>query len=383
MGINMNYRILQLIGGGEIGGAEIHLLNLILNTDKDKADFHLGCLCKESPLACEARKKQIKTTLFPMSYTYDLMPIPDIVTYCKENKIDLIHAHGIRADFLGRLSARFAHIPCISTVHSLWQNDYSSSWKGKLALYIEKLTMSLSSGLITISQSLHDSLLTLLTKKQVKQIPQATIFNGCPLLDFGDKADLRHKYREKWQISENTLVVGTIGRLHPVKGHIDLFRALELLENDYPNLHFLLIGDGILYDDLKGLLQTSSLNYTMPGYLSDAWQALPAMDLFVLPSVHEGMGLVLLEAIQAGIPIVATYTGGIPELLSNETDALLVPPSSPHELAAACRKILNNPQFAKDLVNKAYEKLSSYTINQMVEKTLIFYQTVIEKNSHQ
>lgn len=374
----MNYRILQLIGGGEIGGAEIHLLNLILNTDKSKAEYHLGCLSKESPLAYKANKEQINTVIFPMNYSLDLMPLPDIVFYCKKNKIDLIHAHGIRADLLGRLAAKFSHIPCISTVHSLWQSDYSSSWKGKIAWYTEKLTMSLSAGLIAVSQSLHDSLQPLLTKKQLKKIPQATIFNGCPVIDFGDKTAMRREFREKWQIPENALVVGTIGRLHPVKGHIDLFRALELLEKDYSNLHFLLIGDGTLFDDLKGLLGTSSLSYTMPGYLSNAWQALPAMDLFVLPSVHEGMGLVLLEAIQAGIPIVATHTGGIPELLSNDIDALLVPPNNPYELADACRRLLNNPQLAENLVNKAREKISSFTIDQMVEKTLNFYQTVID-----
>lgn len=168
----MSYRILQLIGGGEIGGAEIHLLNLMLSTAKNQANFSLGCLCQNSPFALQAEKRDIPVTLFPMRFPLDILPLPRMISYCRKQKIDLIHAHGVRADFLGRLAAKFLAIPCISTVHSLWQDDYPSPWKGKIALYTEKLTLPLSAGLITISESLHHSLSALLSKRQSKKYPE-------------------------------------------------------------------------------------------------------------------------------------------------------------------------------------------------------------------
>lgn len=102
------------------------------------------------------------------------------------------------------------------------------------------------------------------------------------------------------------------------------------------------------------------------------------MDLFVLPSIREGMGLVLLETIQAGIPIVASRAGGIPELLVDHTDALLVPPGSPQELASACRTLLGNPSLANSLAQNALKKASLFSLDRMAEKTLAFYAEVLK-----
>jgi glycosyltransferase involved in cell wall biosynthesis len=119
----------------------------------------------------------------------------------------------------------------------------------------------------------------------------------------------------------------------------------------------------------------------MTGYLPAAWQALPAMDLFVLPSLSEGMGLVLLEAAQARIPIIASQVGGIPELFENNSEALLTNPADPLDLTLACSRILEDQNLAKNLVVNAHEKAIMYTVEKMTADTTEFYDFFIADTS--
>lgn len=377
----MPYNVLHLIGGGEIGGAERHVLNLLRNFDQSIVRPYLGCLHRNSPFAEAAKSEGVDSAVFSMRFPLDLSPLPAIVRYCRFNKISLIHSHGVRANLLGRLAAKILRIPSITTVHSLPEYDYPASWKGKTALWLDNLTLPLSSGIIVVSESLRKAVQTRLANQhRSRNLPVKTVYNGYPILSFGDKKTMREEFRKKWGISEDHLVIGTIGRLHPVKGQIHLVQALQILVKSFPNLHFLLIGEGPLYDRLKEALVSANLSFTMTGYLPSAWTALPAMDLFVLPSLSEGMGLVLLEAVQAGIPIVASETGGIPELLRNKTDALLVPPGNSEELAAACRQVLASPDLASKLTTSAARRVSLFGIKKMVEDTVSFYRTALGSN---
>ncbi len=143
----------------------------------------------------------------------------------------------------------------------------------------------------------------------------------------------------------------------------------------------MLIGEGPLHCQLHDFLTANAIPHTITGYFPSAWKALPAMDVFALPSLSEGMGIVLLEAAQARIPIIASNTGGIPELLKDHAEALLLPPADPIALAEACRRILNDNKFAESLTENAWQKASLFTLEKMAKETVDFYAEIISSRT--
>jgi glycosyltransferase involved in cell wall biosynthesis len=365
----MDNKILHLIGGGEIGGAEHHILNLLAHYP-NHVKPELICLAKNSPLAAEAQKRGFSAHILPMSFFMDFRPILKITHFCREKKIDLIHTHGMRGNLLGRLAAGRAHIPCISTVHSDPLADYTSRFKGRIAVAVDNWSLPKAAGFITISRSLYEMMLTRLEKP----VPITTIYNGAPIYDFS--GGLREKYREMWQIPDDAIVLGTIGRLHPVKGQSLLVETAGSLQQSGKKIHLVIIGEGPLHRKLESELKASTVPYTLPGYVPDAWQALPAMDIFALPSLKEGMGLVLLEAAQAGLPIVATRTGGIPELFPHQ-EALLVTPGDSLSFAAACSSVLDDPVLRQRITQKAAERAGQFSLDKMAVSTTRFYERIL------
>jgi len=362
---------------GEIGGAEQHVLNLLQFSAREGVAAELLCLVADSPFAALTESLGIRTAVLPMRFALDLLPVRPIVKLLDTDKIDLIHCHGTRANLVGRLSAKISSRPCISTYHSLPETDYSSPRKGRLALGIDNLTLPLGAGFITVSAYLQKDLAHRLAKKGLHK-PCRTIYNGLAAFDFSHWDQMRRDFRTRWNIPVSCKLIGTIGRLHPVKGHLYLIEALKLLNQDFSDLHLLLIGEGREHQALEELLISYGIPYTLTGYLPDAWKALPAMDIFVLPSLSEGMGLVLLEAAQAGIPIVASAVGGIPELLKDNTEALLIQPGNPVDLTLACSRLLRDQALVQRLTLNARRRAEMFTIDQMLKDTASFYHAILE-----
>lgn len=366
------YKILHIIGGGEIGGAEQHVLTLLKGIDRTRFTPHLICLTP-GPFAALVRATNIPTRTFPMHFPLDLTPLPGIIRWARQKGINIVHTHGSRANLLGRLGARWMGVPSLTTVHSSLTHDYLSPWSAYMALVLDRLTLPLTSGIITVSEYLAKEV-ALRGGRNLE-----TIYNGQAPLSFADPSSARHQFRLKWGIPADALVLGTIGRLHPAKGQTYLIQAITQLRLKFPNLHLLLIGDGPLRQDLEVELKQSTIPYTLTGYLPLAYEVLPAMDIFVLPSVSEGMGLVLLEAMQAGIPIVASAVGGIPEVVRAGKDGLLVPPSDVAGFSDACAKLIDNPDLAKSLVLSGLSRWPKFSIASMVSETEQVYTRLLNK----
>jgi glycosyltransferase involved in cell wall biosynthesis len=368
------YKILHIIGGGEVGGAEQHLLTLLNAIDRNCFTPHLICLTPGpfAPLACQSK---ILTKTFPMHFPLDLSPLSGIIRLARQKKINLIHTHGSRANLLGRLGAKWLGVPCLTTVHSSLAHDYLSPWSARTALGLDRLTLSLTAGIITVSEYLAKEVASRGGRNIV------TIYNGQTPISFADPSSSRRRFRLKWGIPTDALIIGTIGRLHPAKGQIYLIKTAAQLYLKYSNLHLLLIGDGPLRQDLELELKRNPVPHTITGYLPQAYEALPAMDLFVLPSVSEGMGLVLLEAMQAGVPIVASAVGGIPEVIRDGKDGLLVPPGNVAGFSSACSKIIDNPDLAKSLVLSSHSRWPKFSIESMVRGTEQVYTRILNRIS--
>lgn len=363
------YKILHIIGGGEIGGAEQHVLTLLRNLDRSKYCPYLACLTP-GPLAALA-EPIIPTQTFSMRHPLDLSLLPSLMRWIHRQEIDLVHTHGSRANLLGRIGAKFLKLPNVTTVHSSLAHDYLSPWSARLAIGLDRLTLPLTSGIITVSEYLANEV----ASRGGRRLK--TIYNGQAPIPLVNTSALRNQFRNQWRIPYDALVLGTIGRLHPTKGQLFLIEAATQLIKRFPKLHLLIIGDGPLRPNLESELQKTSLPYTLTGNLPRAYEALPAMDLFVLPSMSEGMGLVLLEAMQMGVPIVASAVGGIPEVIRSGKDGLLVEPGNATELCKACTSLLENPNLAKSLVLSGYSRWPVFSIERMVRATEAVYTSLL------
>ncbi|AFQ46349.1 glycosyltransferase [Desulfosporosinus meridiei] len=365
-------KILHIIGGGEVGGAEKHVLSVLQNLDRTRFDPHLICLTN-GPFSDIVKENHIPVSTFPMRFPIDLTPLPSLINWINRQSIDLIHTHGSRANLLGRLSAKWLSLPCLTTIHSSLAHDYLSPWSARIALGLDRLTLPLTSAIITVSDYLGREV-KLRGGRNLK-----TIYNGYSSISFNKPESDRLNFRKKWGIPKDALVLGTIGRLHPTKGQIYLIQAATQLLLKFPNLHLLIIGDGPLRGDLASELQRHTIPHTFTGYLPTAYQALPAMDLFVLPSISEGMGLVLLEAMQAGIPIVASAVGGIPEVIRNGKEGLLFSAGNVTDLTSKCLTIFESQALAQSLVQAGQNRWPMFSIDSMIKETEQVYISVLNQ----
>jgi glycosyltransferase involved in cell wall biosynthesis len=366
------YKILHIIGGGEIGGAEQHVLTLLQNLDRSLFSPRLVCLTP-GPFAALA-ESFTPTKTFSMRHPLDLSVLPGLMRWTSQQGIDLVHTHGSRANLLGRIGSRFLKLPNVTTVHSSLAHDYLSPWSARLAIGLDRLTLPLTTNIIAVSQYLADEVSSRGGRKVI------TIYNGQAPIPQGNLLSWRGLFRKQWGIPEDAIILGTIGRLHPTKGHVYLIRAAAQLINQFPKLHLLIVGEGPLHASLESELQETQLSYTLTGYLPQAYKAIPAMDIFVLPSVSEGMGLVLLEAMQAGVPIVASAVGGIPEVVRSKRDGILFPPENVKELSNAVRLLLENPALAKSLVDSGSERWPLFSTERMIRATEEVYTSLLANN---
>nr|WP_320133654.1 glycosyltransferase family 4 protein [uncultured Holophaga sp.] len=193
-------------------------------------------------------------------------------------------------------------------------------------------------------------------------------FSGFPI-DPGEVAAIRNTWPGK-------LLVGQIAKLIPHKGHRVTLQAARLLRDSHPNLHFLVLGDGPLRQELEA--EASDLgNITFMGHKTGIGNYLGALSLLVFPSLSEGLGSSILEAMEARVPVIASRAGGIPDLIDSGVNGLLVTPGSAEELAAAIRELADHPETAGRLVEAAAQRLPGFTPARIAERYLEIYRKLM------
>jgi glycosyltransferase involved in cell wall biosynthesis len=166
------------------------------------------------------------------------------------------------------------------------------------------------------------------------------------------------------------LVVGSVGWLTDIKGHEYLVEAVAKLKQGFPSLHLVIVGSGDRHDALVQQAESAGLRDAVHllGHRDDIEACLAGMDLFVLPSLNEGMGRALIEAMAAGLPVIASRVGGIPAVIDHEQTGLLVPPGDADALAGALRRLLERPEWATQLGMAASRSVDSrYGSDSMVQ----------------
>ena len=273
---------------------------------------------------------------------WDPRAVGQLAALLRRRRAAALVTHGYKADLVGLAAARAARLPVVA---------FARGWTGESArvrLYelLDRWALGSADRVVAVSQAMRERLLALgLEPARVVCIPNAVDVPSPP----PDKALARRRLQEAFSIDAADLLIATAGRLSPEKAQADFLRAAARIVPERPRARFLLFGDGPEERRLRTLAVELGLGERVVfcGFHRDLGELLPGLDLFVLPSLTEGLPNVILEAFAAGVPVVATSVGGVPELALEGRTMLLVPPARPSELAAALEQALTDPEAGR------------------------------------
>lgn len=356
----MKISILEIIGDSSLAGAPRHLLSILEYLDTD--NFTLHCICPPGPLAGEIRKlrRHIDLETIKMESRLDFEAIRRIRKEIKILKPDIIHVHGTRAGILGRLAAIGFNIPVIYTEH-LWTSQFKlqSRWLNFLHYFANWFLDIFTTQNIAVSQAVKDFMVTSKISRYEKI---KVIHNG---------VEIRNLKANIFQ-SEQEFLIATVGTLNPQKGVQYLIKALPKVIKEFPGIRLEIVGDGSFKRELLNLVNKLKLkNYVkFTGFVPDPVKYLVKFDLYIQPSLSESFGLAIVQAMDVGLPVIATTTGGIPEVITEGKTGLLVKPEDSEALAEAILELLRHPSLARKMGEMACKEVKlRFDVKDMI-KTL-------------
>ena len=370
-------KILQVIGGGEKGGSRSHIIDLCIGLGEAGHEAEIVCLL-EDVVAASAREHIIPVTVMPMSNIFDLRAVGKLAGYIKRQRPDIVHTHGVRANFVGRLAASSAGVPIVTTVHSSIYQDYSHPLKKLLYHRIEKLTRKYTHRFIAVAGSLKQEL-------EGDGIPVQKIdvvYNGIKP-EFVRETD-GPSLREELALVADVPILITIGRMEAVKNQEMFLRVCALLKEQGVACHGVLVGDGPLAGELKEKAAELDLqgDISFLGFRKDIYRLLSGSDIFLLTSKMEGLPITLLEAMAAGTPAVVSAVGGMPEVISLAENGLTFAAGDVEDCAGRIKELLDNPDLRQQMASKGREALEKYfSYSAFVSNTLAVYQKMLQKRS--
>ena len=369
--------IMQVIGGAEKGGSRNHLITLSKELLKKGINVEIVCFTDDI-IAQSARENNIPVTVFSMKSIFDIRTIRLLNQHIKKRNPQILHTHGFRANFIGRLAVVFGNgLPVITTVHSSMYYDYSNKLKKIFYHRIEKLTRSFTYKFIAVSEALKKEL----EKDGISSNKIKVVYNGLSS-DFPLNKEVTPFLRKELGIDEETPILISVGRLESVKNYQMLLQAFSTLKQDKISFHGVIVGDGSLLSELKELATSLDIDDSVHflGFRNDIYELLTEADLFLLTSIMEGFGVVLLEAMAAHTPVVVTQAGGMQEIVKLANNGYDVPVDDIVQFVARIEAIIAQPELKEKLAENGYKALQHYfTTEQFASKTLELYNQVLEE----
>lgn len=355
-------KILFVITQGERGGAQRYVFDLAAHLPRDR--FSVSVVA--GPEKSELRNLVLGRGgrfLICRNLIRDIHPLKDLLAIRELRKIfarekpDIVHLNSSKAGVVGSVAARLAGVKrVVFTAHGFAFLEPNSWWRRQIYYWAERFATYFRDKIICVSECDRQAALRSRLGPAEKFI---TIHNGIATVSLPPPT------------SHLTppFVVGAIAHLYPTKGLNHLVDAARDID-----AKFVIIGEGPERANLESRIKNYGLGnkFELLGERINAHQYLPQFDIFVLPSVKEGFPYVILEAMAAAQPIVATAVGGIPEILNHET-GILVPAADPKALADAIKFLIENPEIAKRLGQNARERVKNFTLEKMVAETAKIY----------
>lgn len=363
--------IFEIIADSSLTGAPRHLLTLLSGINRHK--FVVSVICPPGPLVAKIKELKIPVFQVPMSGRADLNAINAVTRLLKKYDPDIIHTHGQRAGFVGRMAAKDLPIKKVHTEHTYTQEfrlyNPLLHWSHLRAM---RVLDRWTDKTIAVSNAVKKFLLDARLTRPDKLV---MIYNGVNSKSAKVPEVEIEKFREQFNLHSSDIVIGTVGSFNPAKDIITLIRAFTRIAAKWPNAKLILIGSGPLKGAMVRLVKKSKLEdrVVFAGTVENILPAMKTFNVFVLPSLSEAFGITLLEAMKAEVPIVASQVGGIPEIITSKLNGILVEPREPKKLAAAILNLVNDKKLQRKLVGNYPATLSKFTADKMVAQTEAVY----------
>lgn len=386
-------KILYVITKSVWGGAQRYVYDLATNLPKDKFEV-VVVTGGEGRLAEKLREAEIQTiTLEPLqkkngtlSVLFDLVNLRLLLLLIKifrAERPDVIHLNSSKVGGIGALAASIYKLSCyglrtsciikvVFTVHG-WPFKEDRPMLSKIAIWFLSWLSSLFQDKIILIN--HADFRT--AEKFIPRSKLALIFNGIGEIEFLERMEARKFLANKLgrSLTSDTLIIGTNAELTANKGLTYLLRSLASCSTRL-NLVALIIGEGEEHQRLERLIETAGLygRVHLLGFVPEAARYLKGFDLFVLPSLKEGLPYTIMEAMSAGLAIVASNVGGVPDLIKHKMSGYLVKPKDASTLAEAIQEALENPAKRAVLGKTAREQIKTrFALQTMIESTSKLY----------
>jgi glycosyltransferase involved in cell wall biosynthesis len=300
-----------------------------------------------------------------------------IARLIRAGRFDVIHTHTSKAGALGRIAAALLgrRRSVVHQPHGHLFYGYYGPLGSALVRAAERLLAPLTALHVTLSRRGAEEHLALGVGRPARF---RVLRSGIVLGPLRRAPARREACRRRLGFDPDDFVVGCLGRLEPVKGPVDLLAGFLSAARGRPRLRLFLAGDGPLRESLARAAREAGLSdrVTVAGAWLSPAEVLPALDLFVLPSRNEGMGRALVEAMACRLPVVACAVGGIPEVLEEGRDGLLVPPADPEALALAIGRAADDAPARLELARRARARAVVFGAGRMVRDLLSIYREV-------
>ncbi|NBC47993.1 MAG: glycosyltransferase [Gammaproteobacteria bacterium] len=357
-------KVLHVEGGAHLYGGAQQVLYLLEGLSARGVENHLACR-RGCDLALRA-EPFAQVHGMPMGGDLDLALIPRLYRLIRRLQPDLVHLHSrIGADVMGGIASRLARVPVL---HTRRVDNPESPWLVALKYRLHDRVIAISEGIAQILRA--------------EGLPSSKLRLVRSAVDAGRFAQpCRHAaISDRLGLPREAVLIGVVAQLIGRKGHAVLLQALPALLADQPHLQVLFFGQGPLKEPLRRQIAQTGLadHVRLIGFRDDLAEVFPCLRLLVHPALMEGLGVSVLQAAAAGVPVVATRVGGIPEAVEDGETGLLVPPGDADSLQRAVRLILADERLGRQFGQAGAARVRRlFSIETMVGGNLGVYRELV------
>jgi L-malate glycosyltransferase len=375
----MRIKLLNFITLFAVGGTERQFLYLTKELDRSRFDVRVACLSKKGEFLPAFEALNVPISEYSISSLYNYKSFRRRIRLAKDIRRDgvqIIHSYGFYPNVFSIPAAKLAG-NCI-TIASVRDTGVFTGQK-KLRSMAQKYACQMADCVVANSQAVRAWLISLgVPPDHIRVIPNGIVVPPRPAAS----RDL--PIRRELQIDPAAPLIAVVCRLTRGKGIEYFLRSVVSVSKDFPQARFLIVGDSIIEPTYKPQLVRLARELEIhdrvifTGERNDIPKLLEEIDLSVLPSLSEGLSNSLMEAMAAGLPVVATNVGGNPEIVQDGTTGILVPSRDPDALSAAMIRVLKNPSLARQFGHAGRERVAKhFSLESAVRQTEDLYLSLL------
>jgi glycosyltransferase involved in cell wall biosynthesis len=364
--------VLHIITGDLWAGAEAQAFAMLEGFQKSDAIALYVVTFNDGRLYSELKATGVYVELIEERKNHAMALVLKLRSILEKWKIEIVHAHGYKESFLGGLAARSIGVKAVVRTHH-GRGVLAGNFKHTWIEWVNRVFLTDYS--IAVSHELKQYLKTYHYKEPKIKV----IHNAINPVNVKPHRRPEH-VKSALGLSMTSLIIGSMGRMVSVKGYDVFIKGALAVANKIPNAMFILAGDGPLKNELQSMAQKLGIEkrFRFLGFRKDAYDVLSTFDIFVLTSLHEGVPMVLLEAMALNKPIVSTMVGGIPEIISDHENGLLIPCMCPDSLAEACISLCKDKALRTRLgANARKAIINNHNLDLLTEKVFSLYRVAI------